>query len=321
MSEFHVSVVRVTKVQKHPGADTLSMAIVNQGYPVIFRTGDYQEGDLAVHVPVDAIVPATDARWAFLGGHTRIVAKKLRGVFSMGVLTPADPAWVEGQNVQEALGIIKHEDAIHPGGGDGEQCPFFVPQYTDVERLRRWPYALKEWENVVIREKIHGENMRAVWQDGRLWVGSRVMMKADTLDSQWWRAARAEGLEEKLKRQPGVMVFGEAHGYTKGFPYGVKPGQAGFRAFDAMTISTRRYLDHPEFADLMGKLGVPVAPLLFKGPWTEDLRALAEGQSTIDPRHVREGFVVKPTTERDDPRFGRVILKLVGQGYLLRNKG
>lgn len=34
--------------------------------------------------------------------------------------------------------------------------------------------------------------------------------------------------------------------------------------------------------------------------------------------HVREGFVVKPIRERQDPRLGRVFLKMAGEGYLLR---
>ena len=56
MSEFHVQVVQVGPVTKHPNADSLSCSEVD-GYPVIFRTGDYVEGDRAVYVPVDAIVP------------------------------------------------------------------------------------------------------------------------------------------------------------------------------------------------------------------------------------------------------------------------
>ena len=93
MSEFHVEVTRVKGVQKHPNADTLSIAEVN-GYPVIFRTGDFEEDGLAVHVPVDSIVPDTED-WAFLNGSRRIKAKKLRGVFSIGMLAKAKPEWVE----------------------------------------------------------------------------------------------------------------------------------------------------------------------------------------------------------------------------------
>ena len=44
-------------------------------------------------------------------------------------------------------------------------------------------------------------------------------------------------------------------------------------------------------------------------------------RSVIGADHVREGFVVKPTAECFDDRIGRVILKMVGEGYLLRKGG
>ncbi len=319
MSEFQIKVVRIGRVEKHENADTLSFTMVHGGYPVIFRSGEFAEGDLAVYVPVEAVVPLLDPRWSFLKDPI-IVAKRLRGKFSMGILTAADPSWVEGQDVQEALGITRIEEALHPGGGLTEKCPHLFPIYTDIESLRRWPNALVEGEEVVLREKLHGENSKFMWKEGRLWVGSRTQVKRDTPDSQWWRAARAAGLEEKLARVPGLVVYGECHGYTGGFPYGVKPGVAGFRAFDAFNTAQGGYLNHREFADSMDALDIPLAPRLHKGPWSKDHMRLAEGQSSLDERHVREGFVVRPVVERQDPVFGRLIMKMIGQGYLLNKR-
>lgn len=75
------------------------------GYPVILRTGELQQGDKAVYIPVGALLPADDSRWDFLrkpGEHVpfEIVAKRLRGIFSMGLLTPAEPSWQVGQDVR-----------------------------------------------------------------------------------------------------------------------------------------------------------------------------------------------------------------------------
>ena len=117
MSDFNCEVVRVRDVAKHPEADTLMVATAN-GNPVIFRTGDYQEGDLAAYVPVDAIVPEGE-RFAFLGKHRRIRAKRLRGIFSMGLLTPVEPGWEEGQPVAEALGITKYDPSEDTSPGVG----------------------------------------------------------------------------------------------------------------------------------------------------------------------------------------------------------
>lgn len=67
-SEHRVEVVRLGPITKHPDADTLSITTVLGGYPVILRTGEYKEGDLAVYVPIDSVVPENDPRWEFLGG-------------------------------------------------------------------------------------------------------------------------------------------------------------------------------------------------------------------------------------------------------------
>lgn len=98
MSEFHVEVVRIDKIGKHPNADALEITHVRGQYPVIVKLGQFREGDLAVHVPVDAIMSPDDSQWDFLDGHYHIKAKKIRGILSLGMLVPANPAWVEGED-------------------------------------------------------------------------------------------------------------------------------------------------------------------------------------------------------------------------------
>jgi RNA ligase (TIGR02306 family) len=329
VSEFHVETVRLGPIEKHPNADALCITMVHGGYPVITRLGEYQEGDVAVYVPVDAIVPADDPRWEFLGSGRRIKAKKLRGVFSMGLLTPADPSWDEGRDVAAELRIERYEppqagEQSEPRAkvpcADDEEDPGFLPTYTDIEGLRKWGKVLVEGEEVILAEKIHGENFRAVFSEGRLWVGSRTRIKKRSETSNWWRAAIDAGLDEKLATVPGIAVYGESHGYTGGFPYGTgrKPS---LRVFDAMDIATRRYLDADEFYALAEKLGLATAPVLYRGPWSDALRSHADGQSTLDPSHIREGFVVRPVKERSQfHNLGRVILKLHGEAFLLKAK-
>src|SRR6266566_6907934 len=191
MSEFRVQVIEISKYGKHPNADTLSITHVLGDYPVIFRTGDYETGDKAVYIPVDAIVPNNDPRWEFLGGHNRIKAKKLRGIFSMGLLTTADPSWEVGQIVQDELRILKYEPPILVGGGgDNERCPFDFPIYTDIEGYRKFSNILKEGEEVILTEKLHGCNSRFVWKDDRLWVGSHKCVKKEDDSNLWWAVAK-----------------------------------------------------------------------------------------------------------------------------------
>jgi RNA ligase (TIGR02306 family) len=328
VTEFHVNVVRIGAINKHPNADTLSITHVHGGYPCIVRTGELAEGDLAVYIPVDSMVPVDVPRFSFLapkgasitaGDKTRIKAKRLRGIFSMGLLVPPDADWTQGMDVAERLGITKYEPTEAEPDVADEADPGTMPPYTDIEGLRRWQDVFVTGEEVIATEKIHGENFRAMHDGTRLWVGSRTRIKRASTESKWWQAARSAGLEERLAQFPGIVVYGESHGYTGGFPYGSDKRATQLRIFDAMDSKTRTYFDVDAFFDLAGKIGVPTVPVLYRGPFTlEALTNLAEGQSTLDKTHVREGFVVRPVHERHDDRVGRVILKMHGEGFLVR---
>lgn len=323
MSEFKVEVARVGKIIKHDNADTLSIADVN-GYPVIIRTGEYSEGDLAVYVPIDAVVPSDDPRWSFLAGHTRIKAKRLRGVFSMGMLTKPDPDWAEGQDVREELRITKHDPDIARErvicGDDASPPDLFVPVY-DIEGLRRHRAILEPGEQVWISEKIHGQNARFVHDGEHLHVASRTRFKKPDVDGCWANVARRYELAEKLSVFPGVAIYGETYGNNTDMAYGVKRSEEGDRLvlFDALDTRTGRWFDVDEFLSFAERLGLPIVPTLYRGPWSHDLAALCEGKTTMPGAdHVREGIVVKPLFERTHRAVGRVFLKMAGEGYLTR---
>lgn len=316
MTEFRVEVVTVGAIEKHPNADSLSITSVN-GYPCILRTGDFEAGQTAVYVPIDSVVPA-EPRWEFLGDHRRIKAKRLRGVFSMGLLTAADSAWIVGQNVQAELKIEKYEPPIEriSTGGNAERDPGCMPFYTDIEGLRRWPLAIEPDEEVVLTEKVHGANFRACWFEDRLWVGSRGQMKVEEETSIWWRVAKAHGLADVLRARPDLIVYGEVYGAVQDLRYGTSPGEVKLALFDVFDRGLGRYADYDSARASMADL--PWVPVLYRGPWSGvDRQALSNGKSTIAD-HCREGFVVRPVLERWDMKLGRVVLKMVGEDYLLR---
>src|SRR5262249_6766902 len=149
------------------------------------------------------------------------------------------------------------------------------------------------------------------------WVGSRTNFKLRTANTPWWRAVEVDGLEAKLATKPGLAVYGEVYGEVQDLRYGV----AGVRfvAFDAMNVADRRYLDRDDFVAGMTALGIPVVPLLYRGPLSGLDLALANGKTVLgNGACVREGFVVKPVRERFHESVGRVVLKLVGEDYHLR---
>lgn len=340
MSEFHVTVVRLGPLTSHPNADTLNITKVYD-YQVITKKDGFKEGELVVYVPIDSVVPDTQ-EWHWLAptnpdGSVRfpvgqvpekyrvIEAKKLRGIFSQGMLAPLpsvndDFEFEEGDDVTSLLEITKYEPpAPMIIGGDNEAPPpFHFPVYTDIEGLRRYPNILVEGESVVLTEKIHGANARYVHDGERLWVGSHTQVKKEDPKSIWWAAATDSSLSEKLSRAPWHLFFGEVYGQVQDLKYGMKSG-VKFRAFDVYDVRAQKYLDHFDALKVATSCDVEWVPTLYTGPWTSNLNDLCEGQSTL-AENVREGFVVKPLRERWNQEVSRVILKRHGEGYLLRKK-
>lgn len=338
MTEWTPEVVQVGEVFPHPNkdnpdpamkCDTLSYTEVFGGYPVLFRTGEFKTGDIAAYIPVDTVVPEDHPMFAFLGNHRRIKAKRLRGMFSMGMLVacPQEPAMKVGDSVKDYFGLVKYEpseEGFKSSRGMAVAGPtgWEFPKYTDIEALRRNKNVLVVGEEVVILEKVHGSNARYCWDDKeeKLWVGSHNVIKKRDGEVNWWHIANKLGLEEKLSKFPGTIFFGEIYGKSiQNLTYGLTTKE--FRVFDTFDTKKNAYNDWDKTVALTAEAGLELVPVLYRGPWLGVDRhiEMAEGQSMI-ASHVREGFVVKPVIDRWEHRCGRVILKHIGEGYMLRDE-
>jgi RNA ligase (TIGR02306 family) len=345
MTDFHVETIRVGDVYKHPNADSLSITNVG-AYPVIFRTGDYSPGDLAVYVPENSVVPLNDPRWSFLNGKDRIRAKKLRGMFSCGLLTPAEPGMVEGQDVAEQLRIVKYltieerkefgSQAFQKGSGSRKSptCPVYLPRYTDIENLRRHPNAFAPGQEIIVTEKIEGENAAFCynpvtnWQKFKRWLGfkipgpvlcrSRNQMKTE---GKWFELIDKLDLVsrfEKLEDPDDYSIYGESYGYTKGFDYGTdRSGE--FLVFDIWDRAGSRWLDLDEAYHVCEAMGLDMVDILYRGPFDMDIITNIANQKSVYGNHIKEGVIVRSTTEQTAHRLGRMIFKFKCDAYLLRN--
>jgi RNA ligase (TIGR02306 family) len=306
MSTFTCPVVQIPGHGKHRNADTLRITQVD-GCVCIFKEGDFQTDDWAVLIPVDAMVPVEHSAFSFLKDkqkpnqtHARIKARRLRGVFSDGLLIPltAIPNFVRieegnavfsepsptspdglisydvmvvslfrlGQDMSSYLGVTKAEDqAPAHMGGDQEYGPD-VPVY-DIEPWKKFKGVFENpAEVVVITEKLHGTNSRFQFGDGRLWVGSRNRFLREDERNLWWRIAAQYGLAQKLAKYPGLVLYGETYGDVQDLKYGAASGDRVFAAFDLYDTRTKSYLDYVDFKAICFELDIPTVPELHLGP-------------------------------------------------------
>jgi len=315
-STHRVDVIQV-KMRPHENADFLSLIEV-YNYTVCVRTADWKDGDLAAYIPPDSVVDTNRPEFAFLKTKDRqferIRVKKLRGVISMGLLVPAPPNSKEGDDVAELLGVTHYEPSVESiTGGDNVGGPNLVIPKYDIDSLRRYLSCFIPGETVYISEKIHGANSRYVFHNGQMYCGSRTNWKVEDERSIWWQALKnTPSIIEFCQCYPDFVLFGEVYGQVQNLRYDIKSG-VRFAAFDI--LNGNRYLDVSRFLGFVHDYEIPRVPTIaIEGFDWENIQGYAEGQSLI-ASHVREGCVVRPVIERTHPTIGRVILKLVGNGY------
>jgi hypothetical protein len=96
-------------------------------------------------------------------------------------------------------------------------------------------------------------------------------------------------------------------------------GSASYHAVSSLIDG--RYLDYWTFWELCLRFDVPMVPNLGTAGFNfDEIRRFANGNTSLDAEHLREGFVIKPIVERTDPRVGRVVLKYVSDDFLLAKK-
>ncbi len=329
MSTF-VALVRRIEVFPHPNADLLELAKVDD-YRCVVKRNEFKTGDLIAYIPEMSIVPAPLLEEMGLTSRlagpekNRVKAVKLRGEVSQGLVYPAKPHWQEGDDVTTELGIVKWIPPI-PVHLAGELAP--APDgwhgYTDIENIKRYPDVLKPGEEVVATEKVHGTCTLAGLMNGMAAVSSKgygaggKVIKEDE-KNLYWRMARKYNLFEKLEGLGNVMLFGETFGAgVQDLGYGVQKGEPIYFAFD-MSIGGR-YLVYDDFVKICIERDIPMAHVLYRGPFGPECLAHTKGKETISGKeaHMREGIVIRPVKERYEHDIGRVILKSVNEEYLLR---
>lgn len=328
-SDSNVYVVRVDEVRKHENADTLGIVNVFGGYPCIVRLADFKPGDLAAYIPIDMIVDSTRPEFSHMVGKERIKAVRLRGIFSMGLLVKAPEGSKEGDVVTETLGCVKWEPDQsnlpawynQPGKKirfDQATPPNGYFPYYDIENIRRWKGVLEEGEEVVLTEKIHGSSCVYHYDGETFHVRSRNHWRKPSDACYFWRAAERQEIARKIRAYEHLAFYGEVFGPIQDLKYGLV--DPTFRCFDILNIRNGEWLNYDDAQAILRDAGIESVPLIYRGPWQESLtETLCEGKSLI-ASHTREGFVAKPSKERYHDRLGRVILKSVGQGYLLRKE-
>jgi RNA ligase (TIGR02306 family) len=342
MSTIKVEVCPILEIKPHGNADALELATV-QGWQMCVKKGAHKPGDAVVYFEQGTVLSREVAeklnvsqylseKTDINGDRVLVVHRiKLRGEPSFGLLVLPEPGMAVGDDVAEFYGAVKYHPPVKTQVGDSAADDLRFPRYTNLENMRSYPELLMAGEQVVATEKIHGTNCRVgyVWETDEeqptLMAGSRTLRRKEPVDANmlvantYWFPHTLVGVKALLAdlqaqgyRQ--VVLYGEVYGQgIQAYTYGAK--RLNFRAFDLLLDG--KFVNYEKFKDLCDRHQVAQVPLVYEGAFSLDvIKGLSDGDSLIGGTHGREGVVVKPIIERDDPKLGRVILKYIGDHYL-----
>jgi RNA ligase (TIGR02306 family) len=274
-----------------------------------------------------------------------VYSKKIRGEYSEGLLLPVpNNDFKLGDSVVDFFGLQKvdeKEEEETVGKQKAKSVNSWAPAtrkpetwdlpYYDIDPLRSNLNRLWPSEEVALTLKCHG-SFYSVTHDGtELWVKSRKVFKKETENSPWWKVVRYYNLKEKLKAYPMFSFWAEIVGHqnTKAYQFlydaEVENNEvlAKLHFFHIYDVEKRRKLHYDDTRTILKDLGLPIVKQLYRGPWLgkEKMYKFAEGPDPINPKHVREGFVLQTLDRRREEYLGPTEYKHVGEGYKLSKQG
>ncbi len=339
------SIQTVNAVEPIPKADAIERVRV-LGWWVVAKKGEHRPGDKVVYCEIDSLLPERPA-FEFLRASSfkparddspagfRIKTVKLRGQVSQGICFPLsilspDAPTDEGADVTDLLGIVKWEPPL-PVGLSGRvkgSFPGFLPK-TDETRVQVLERVLQRHrgKTFAITEKLDGTSFTAFLRHGEFGICSRNLWLDETDESNVLaRIAQGLKLDEKLRAardQLGhdLAIQAEVIGPgVQGNKYALPA--VTLRVFSVLNVDTYRLLDHAVQLAVLAEMGLDAVPQL--GPLVlahtvDELVALSEGTSVLNPRVQREGIVLRPLAEEyEDDLGGRLSLKAINPKFLLK---
>lgn len=343
------SIAEITYIKPIEGADAIECAIVNGGWPVVVKKGEYNVGDVAIYLEIDSWVPHELAPFLSKGQEPReyngvkgerLRTVKLRGQISQGLLLPVTILGDLGlecpagfADVTETLGIQKWEPPI-PAQLQGMMkgnFPHFIPK-TDQERcqnLRKDIFETHKDETYEVTTKLDGSSMTVYVKDGEIGVCSRNIDLKETEGNSFWKAAREQGIIDALRKiseynGEDYAIQGELIGEgIQGNPEKLK-GQR-FYLFDVFNITDGCYLKPDERYEILNELKYTYGADIEAVPTVVDTLRLTNHFSTIDELlEFAEGPSLNPQTKREGLVFksydSDFTFKAIANSYLLKHK-
>ena len=337
------SVRKISNIRPIEGADMIEVATVDN-WNVVVKKNEFRIGDFAIYFEIDSFLPVREEFEFLRKSSYKIMADgsegfrlrtiKLRGQVSQGLIVPLSilistetndllqsESWAEGDDVTEALGVVKYEAPI-PAELSGTvigAIPSCI-QKTDEERIQN---LTAEYENYkkykfFASEKVDGTSTTIFLRENLFFgVCGRNWQYEYNPDNTYWKVAIQNKLEEKMRKlNRNLAIQGEIVGE------GVQNNKyklIGQRllVFNIFDIDNHEYLSKEEMLEICRTFCLQIVPTIyteFTLPETiDELLEIANNRSMVFPGTIREGLV---WVSIDSPN--RISFKTISNQFLLK---
>lgn len=349
-----VSIRKVKEIKPIPNADNIELVVID-GWECISKKGEFKVDDSALYFEIDSLIPVGLPQFEFLRKsclkkyngkeYFRIRTIKLRGVLSQGLALPISSFNISYKDIDlvEFFGVIKYESISEQEnkGTTGQTSinkpfPSYVPK-SDQTRIQNLVDKLPEYSNIrwTIQEKMDGSSCTIIYKtkyykgikgwilnllgkNSKLIVCSRnfELKKGDNI---YWRAAIKNDLETKLKNYANMAFQFEVCGpKIQGNPY--KLNEVDLYLYDIYDISGRKFLSSSFTVDAANILNIKHVPIIEKDFKCDmnlnELLAMADGKSKVNPETDREGLVFKAMYRI----YNQDSFKVISNNFLLKSE-
>lgn len=341
MSSLIVEVCTINEIKPHPNAERLEIAVIKAWECCVVKD-QYNVGDLVVYFPPDSVLTEELANRLGVAKYLskgRVRVTSLRGYHSYGLLIANEGNWPEGTDLVSHYGVTKYEPPVKTAEGDEEREFSSFHKYYSMENIKNFPNLFTEGEEVIITEKIHGQNVRVgrVFSLGemRYCAGSHNVNRKEFLPdgtrSVYWECLdKCKALIDNLSIGPNtenydIIVYGERFGQgVQDLSYNINGWD--FRAFDIMCNG--KYVPANLKMDLFKKFNIKTVPVLYQGPFRMDIVEKFTNGISFSPSvnfPYKEGVVITTVKEQTrslpEKHFPRVQAKSISFDYLNRKGG
>jgi RNA ligase (TIGR02306 family) len=317
----------IIKVEPIDGADKVELAEV-LGWKVVIKKNEFKIGDLCIYIQIDTTVDPKIKCFSHLANpkkpndRVRINTKKIRGIYSQGLLITIDSYKLEpviGIDVTNLFDVQKYEKEELINNTNNTiigNFPTDIVSKTNEDHLKNKYTLLNKILNkeLYISKKMDGSSLTIIKNDNEFIICSRNnIINEDNIMHQYFLRNIKDKLilNNNIVANNNIVLQGEFCG-PKINGNQMKLNKHIFYVFNIKDLDTNKYMNLEEMQNMCNRLELETVPILDKiicdESWT--IQKFQDYANTITyGDNYGEGIVIR------DCKDIRISFKIINQNY------